>query len=1578
MGSQDALGAPTFTISGYVQTSGGAGVSGVNVSGNNEATSTVTATDGSYSITVPNHWSGMITVTKAGWLITPASKIYSNVRANITNENYIAYQPKISGYVKTNSGAGISGVTVTAGWAASALTNANGYYELFVPYGWTDTLSVSMADYNFTPRDFSNVTADQVQDFSGYQPKISGYVKKADGTGLGGVTITTVNNGTSTETNSNGYYEITVPYYWYGMIRANLPGFTFNDLSFASVISEQTNQNFTGYQPTISGYTYSKSGVTVTASGAGSVVSNASYYYSITVPYGWSGTVSAALDGFNFAESPRTYTNVTSDMLNENFTAFQPKISGYVQKPGTALSGVSITASNGGPSTVTDVNGYYQIAVTYGWSGILAASKAGYSFDVRNFSNVTTDQNEMNFEGTYAGITIRPDGSGDYLNIQAAINDAVNGDIIKLEPGTYTGTGNRDIDFKGKAITIRGVTGDPNDCVIDCQADQTNPHRGFRFVSGETNNSVLESVKIINGYAPQESAPYTAYFGGAIFNYMSSPKINNCIISGNKARQYGGGICNYNSNAIISNCVISNNATLNTGYMGGGILNEKGSPAIINCIINNNESGGGGGIRNQSTNPIIRNCFISGNYAAFGGGIYDYNSTPIIRNCIISGNGSQEGGGFSNVGNDYPQITSCTIVNNSGNYGGAFHSSTSGLSQFSNCIVWGNSSWAGPAVYGSNYSLTYSDVQGGKTGIGNINANPLFTDGYHLPADSPCVNTGNPAYIAEPNETDIDGEPRKFSRVDMGADEMFVGVGLKVSKNTFAFEMPGLNTNPTSQILTVTNYGAFPLNWHIENNCNWLTISPTSGQTQSLQSTEVSIGIDHNNADYGTYSCQFVVADPYAENSPQTVTVNLNVIGPEIGLNKTNYSFTAFGKNSSVVPEILNISNTGVDTLKWQIQIPSDCNWLIIEPQSGTALDSNTVTISADLSKANYGNNTAQFAVVSADAINSPQTVTVNLTVNGPSLQTDPSGFWMDTKDSNSIEKTFTIRNTGYGTMHWSIDDFNDIPWIASVTPSSGECEPNETDTITVIINPAAVGKGGYQEVLTIRSPECASTKIVIFTLNVYTPKIIHVPMDYNTIEEATKAAQNFDTIIVHPGKYAGFFNWEKMFTIQSIEPENPAVVAATIIESTALIGGGSGLEFTIDGLSFIYNPAIPQIRRGIDIRENNAVIKNCIIRNFPESGIYFNYAGHGKRTKIEKCIVSGNGFLNLTAGIYGGYDAEIKNCLITNNYAPGIYVAAGKTDIINCTIADNGWSGYAPAAYGIIMGRNANVSVENSIVWNRTYNPPDAPPIPQIRIQAIPGSTNLKIDHSLIKDGQAGIMPPNTIDVIWQEGNIESDPCFAKMGILDDNDTPEYGDDYWIAGDYHLKSHFGRWRAYGFVNMDASGNGIMDIADFAVLAGEWQGMSKPFLVPGSNYYYQPYLRADMDRNGIVDYNDLTSFCGSYADYYEYGNWVCDDVNSPCIDGGDPNSEWRQEPWPHGKRVNMGAYGNTPQASMSSDLAGNAADLNNDGSVNLLDYSDFADVVNKASYPHAADINKDSFIDAADLLEFCENWLRAE
>jgi len=102
--------------------------------------------------------------------------------------------------------------------------------------------------------------------------------------------------------------------------------------------------------------------------------------------------------------------------------------------------------------------------------------------------------------------------------------------------------------------------------------------------------------------------------------------------------------------------------------------------------------------------------------------------------------------------------------------------------------------------------------------------------------------------------------------------------------------------------------------------------------------------------------------------------------------------------------------------------------------------------------------------------------------------------------------------------------------------------------------------------------------------------------------------------------------------------------------------------------------------------------------------------------------------------------------------------------------------------------------------------------------------------------------------------------------------------------------------------------------------------------------------------------------------------WVTDTNTSLCIDAGDPNSDWTAELWPHGKRINMGAYGGTPQASMSLSTVGNKADLNNS---DLVDYADLMGFVNKWLYQEILlpeDLDKNGVVNFTDFAILANEW----
>ena len=123
-----------------------------------------------------------------------------------------------------------------------------------------------------------------------------------------------------------------------------------------------------------------------------------------------------------------------------------------------------------------------------------------------------------------------------YPTIQAAIDASIDGDVVTVADGVYTGTGNRDVDFLGKAITVRAENG-PANCIIDCQGSPESRHRGFRFHTYEIAASVLDGFTIQNGYAPFEGAcQYSG--GGIVCRDNANPTIRNCLVRWNTAPGY--------------------------------------------------------------------------------------------------------------------------------------------------------------------------------------------------------------------------------------------------------------------------------------------------------------------------------------------------------------------------------------------------------------------------------------------------------------------------------------------------------------------------------------------------------------------------------------------------------------------------------------------------------------------------------------------------------------------------------------------------------------------------------------------------------------------------------------------------------------------------------------------------------------------------------------------------------------------------------------------------------------------------------------------------------------------------------
>jgi hypothetical protein len=310
-----------------------------------------------------------------------------------------------------------------------------------------------------------------------------------------------------------------------------------------------------------------------------------------------------------------------------------------------------------------------------------------------------------------------------YATIQAALDAAQAGDTVLVANGTWTGDGNRNLDFAGKAITLRSAGG-ADQCTLDAQGTPAQPQRVLVFDNGETRGTRVEGFTITGGDT-LPGAIADQFNGGGVQILASAPTISNCIFRDNRCGCWGAAV-----------------------YAGHG------------------------------GKPLIENSMFIGNFADDdGGAFFAWNGSSVdVRNSVFIDNGAGTGGGGaivvlrSGAGQEPSTIFGSTFVGNHANYGSALIAYDT---RVQNSIIWGDdtrvslvSNWT------SNLRIDYSDVQGGFDGIGNLNLDPQLINAYLLSSTSPVIDMGDPGAIVKPGELDIENQPRVVNgRIDMGAVE---------------------------------------------------------------------------------------------------------------------------------------------------------------------------------------------------------------------------------------------------------------------------------------------------------------------------------------------------------------------------------------------------------------------------------------------------------------------------------------------------------------------------------------------------------------------------------------------------------------------------------------------------------------------------------------------------------------------------------------------------------------------------------------------------------------------------------------
>jgi len=381
----------------------------------------------------------------------------------------------------------------------------------------------------------------------------------------------------------------------------------------------------------------------------------------------------------------------------------------------------------------------------------------------------------------------------DYPTIQQGINASAEGDTVLVQPGTYF----ENINFNGHNIVLGSLfltTGDES-YISSTIINGDSSGAVITLSDFENSSSFITGLKIMNGGGvrgggiicedanPNITHNYiTENFGesgGGIYcNYAypfisdnvimgnissgigcfrSGPKITGNTFMGNYAGRGGAIYCENSPDAVISGNYISRNFGISDG---AGIYCNMSDAAISNNLIKENIAGRGAGIFCQRSSPSIKGNTISRNLGEInGGGIYLFQSDPVIGNNIIADNLSFSYGAGLFCNHSNPAFINNTVAGNTASIGGGGIYNFYSVPVITNSIFWANNAPLWPEIfnYSGSSAITYSDIQGGWPGVGNIDTDPLFCDpdsgDFHLMSiacgdlyDSPCIDAGSPYY----------------------------------------------------------------------------------------------------------------------------------------------------------------------------------------------------------------------------------------------------------------------------------------------------------------------------------------------------------------------------------------------------------------------------------------------------------------------------------------------------------------------------------------------------------------------------------------------------------------------------------------------------------------------------------------------------------------------------------------------------------------------------------------------------------------------------------------------------------------
>ena len=344
--------------------------------------------------------------------------------------------------------------------------------------------------------------------------------------------------------------------------------------------------------------------------------------------------------------------------------------------------------------------------------------------------------------------------------------------------------------------------------------------------------AILDGVTVTGGNAngtPGEPTYYT-YGGGMLNCYPSKPTLINCTFQDNKAYKWGGAICNYRyCHGEIVDCIFNDNVADGDSADGGAIYNYLSSPTFTRCLFNGNTAEDmSGAVHSYKGYQLFTNCkFLANTADGNGGAMYAYDADIELVNCIFSGNSTLGSGGAVKNYKNNAAFKNCSFYGSTAlSYGGALDSYECNLS-IANSIIWGSSPMDMRSYGASVVGVSYSCLEDGYAGLGNISSDPLFVDpegqdnvlgtaddNLTLGSGSPCIDAASNSEVpADGQDLDDDQDTAELTPVDLAYESRFVnnpatvdtGVGTAPIVDMGAYEYwPDCNSNGVIDYVDIT------------------------------------------------------------------------------------------------------------------------------------------------------------------------------------------------------------------------------------------------------------------------------------------------------------------------------------------------------------------------------------------------------------------------------------------------------------------------------------------------------------------------------------------------------------------------------------------------------------------------------------------------------------------------------------------------------------------------------------------------------------------------------------------------------